>query len=207
MRSAMVGAFLRQTADNPLNIPRPTNDELQVSVAAFAPVFAIYVTGDFDRIGAPVAAKTGAPGFDFRAPRVYVQPSWAIFDGAPVLQISCLAWFFERLPRGDLDILAGRMDGVIWRVTIVLDGRPLLYDSIHARGCYHLFFSAPPTRLKDHPVNDPSEGTVVSANAPPPARASGWCSTSAAAILPARAFGHEHRRLKPTLYDPSPWTP
>ena len=145
MRSAMVGAFLRQTADNPLNIPRPTNDELQLLVAAFSPVFAIDVTGDFDRIGAPVAAKTGPPGFDFRAPRVYVQPSWAIFDGAPVLQISCLAWFFERFPRGNLDILAGGMDGVFWRVTIVPDGRPLLYDSIHARGCYHLFFPAPPT--------------------------------------------------------------
>jgi hypothetical protein len=32
------------------------------------------------------------------------------------------------------------MDGLVWRVTLDPDGTPLVYDSIHPCGCYHLFF-------------------------------------------------------------------
>lgn len=166
MLPAEVRALLRRSADNPLSIPRPTNDAVQRLAASFAPVFAIDATGDHDRIGTPTVGPGGTPGADIRAPRVYVQPSWAIFNGVPVLQISYLAWFSERPPVGELDILAGRMDGVIWRVTIGPDGRPMLYDSIHACGCYHLFFPVPPTHLKEHPIDDPSEGTTVPIDAP-----------------------------------------
>ena len=166
MPVAEVAALLREAADNPLNIPRPADGQLRRLAAAFAPVFAIDVTGDYDRIGTPVVAPNGTPGLDTHTPRVYVQPSWTIIDGIPVMQISYLAWFSERPPSSDLDILAGRMDGVIWRVTIAPDGRPILYDSIHACGCYHLFFPVPPTRLRDHPIDEPGEGTVVPAKAP-----------------------------------------
>lgn len=166
MRPEAVAALLRRRADNPLKIPRPIAAELRRLAAAFAPVFSIDVTGDYDRIGAPILAPDGAPGLDTRVPRVYVQHSWAMFGGAPVFQISYLAWFSERPPTGGMDILAGRLDGVIWRVTIAPDGRPILYDSIHPCGCYHLFFPAPPTRLKDHPIDEPDEGTMVPIDAP-----------------------------------------
>jgi hypothetical protein len=108
----------------------------------------------------------GAPTFDTRFPLVYVQPSWAIFDDVPMLQISYLAWFSERPSTGAIDLLSGRLDGLIWRVTIAPDGRPMLYDSIHPCGCYHLFFPVPPTVLKDRPINDPGEGTAVPTAAP-----------------------------------------
>lgn len=163
-----VADLLRQSADNSLNVPRPTDEKLRRLAAAFAPVFAIDVAGTYDRIGTPVAATNGTPGLDPRTPRIYVQPSWAIVDGVPMLQISYLAWFSARPPRGSLDILAGRMDGLIWRITIAPDGRPMLYDSIHPCGCYHLFFPVPPTQLRDHPINQPREGTVVPTNAPTP---------------------------------------
>lgn len=42
---------------------------------------------------------------------------------------------------GSLDLLAGRFDGIQWRVTLDHYGRPLIYDSIHPCGCYHLFFA------------------------------------------------------------------
>jgi hypothetical protein len=41
------------------------------------------------------------------------------------------------------------LDGVLWRVTLDRAGRPLLYDSIHACGCYHLLF--PDSRLRLRP--------------------------------------------------------
>ena len=161
-----VAALLRRAANNPLNIPRPTDGELRQLAAAFAPVFAIDVTGDYDRVGTPMVSTDGAPTFDTRFPLVYVQPSWAIFDDVPILQISYLAWFSERPSTGAMDIMSGRLDGLIWRVTIAPDGRPMLYDSIHPCGCYHLFFPAPPIVLKDHAINDPGEGAVVPIAAP-----------------------------------------
>ena len=166
MGPRMVADLLRRQADNPLNIPRPTDAQLHRLAAAFAPVYSIDVTGDHDRIGTPILVPGGAPGIDTGIPRAYVQPSWALWDGVPVLQISYLVWFSERPPTGDMDILAGRLDGVIWRVTIGRNGRPVLYDSIHPCGCYRLFFPVPPTRLKDHPIDEPGEGTVVPTHAP-----------------------------------------
>jgi hypothetical protein len=163
-----VAALLRGQADNPLNIPRPSKSQLRRLAAGFAPVFAIDVAGSFDRIGAPVLRTDGAAAIDTNTPRVYVQPSWAIIGGVTMFQISYLVWFSERPPSGSLDILAGNLDGLIWRVTIGPDGRPILYDSIHPCGCYHLFFPVPPTRLKDRQVDEPGEGTVVPSDAPVP---------------------------------------
>ena len=161
-----VADLLRRRADNPLDIPRPTDPELRRLAAAFAPVFAIDVKGNHDRIGAPTLTSVEVADIDTRVPRAYVQPSWAMLDGVPVLQISYLVWFSERPPTGDLDILAGRLAGLIWRVTIGRDGRPVLYDSIHPCGCYHLFFPVRPTRLRDNPIDEPGEGTVVPVHAP-----------------------------------------
>lgn len=166
MEAEPVAAILRRVADNPLNIPRPMKSDLHRLAAKFAPVFAIDVVGNFDRIGAPVLRYGRPPGIDTGTPRVYVQPSWAIINGVPLLQISYLAWFSERPPVGGVDILAGKLDGLIWRVTIGSDGRPVMYDSIHPCGCYHLFFPVPPTRLKAHQVDEPAEGTVVPRDAP-----------------------------------------
>lgn len=166
MPPAAVAALLRQSADNPLKVPRPGAAALRRLAAAFAPVYAVDVTGEYDRIGTPVVDAAGNPGLDIRVPRVYIQPSWAVFGGEPVLQISYLAWFSERPPRSEPDILAGRMDGLIWRVTIGSGGRPLIYDTIHPCGCYHLFFPVPPTRRREAPVDEPGEGTVVPVHAP-----------------------------------------
>ena len=162
----MVAGLLRRAATNPLKLPRPNADELRRLATAFAPVFAVEVRGEFDRIGMPGWAADDTAVLDTNSPFVYVQPSWSIFDGVPLLQISYLAWFSERPASGPMDILSGRLDGLIWRVTIGPDGRALLYDSIHPCGCYHLFFPVPPTKLKDMPFGKFGEGTVVPTDAP-----------------------------------------
>ena len=53
------------------------------------------------------------------------------------------------LQRFELDLLGGALDGVIVRITFAPDGRPLLLDTIHACGCYHLFFPAAGVALRD----------------------------------------------------------
>ena len=71
------------------------------------------------------------------------------------MQLNYLAWFPARPKQGSFDLLGGALDGVIWRVTLGPDGRPLVYDSIHACGCYHLFF--PTTRLAVKPGPPPRD--------------------------------------------------
>jgi hypothetical protein len=66
---------------------------------------------------------------------------------------------------------------VVWRVTLAPDGEPVLFDSIHPCGCYHMFFPTP--RLQ--PL-------------PPPRQSMEWAFTPAA--LPAIA---ESERLVVTL--------
>src|SRR6185503_1306637 len=41
--------------------------------------------------------------------------------------------------------------GLVWRVTLAPDGEPLLFDSIHPCGCFHLFFPTPRARPRPAP--------------------------------------------------------
>ena len=71
---------------------------------------------------------------------VYAHTSRTLYRGQVLLQLVYTIWFPERPPRERGDILAGTLDGVTWRVTLAPHGEPLVYDTIHACGCYHMFF-------------------------------------------------------------------
>jgi hypothetical protein len=70
---------------------------------------------------------------------VFARAAHTRFAGRVLLQLVYTIWFPERPPASPGDILAGRLDGVMWRVTLDDDGAPLVFDSIHPCGCYHLF--------------------------------------------------------------------
>ncbi|MBW7860747.1 MAG: hypothetical protein H3C33_06565, partial [Rhodocyclaceae bacterium] len=61
------------------------------------------------------------------------------------------AWFPERPRSGPLDLLGGHLDALVWRVTVLPDGTPLVFDSIHGCGCYHFFFPTPLVRARPPP--------------------------------------------------------
>jgi hypothetical protein len=105
-----------------------------------APVLEIDVAGPHDRPGDLVLDGADRPVVDPSAPVAYTRVAHALVDGKPHLQLVYTFWFSERPPRHWFDPLAGRIDGLIWRVTLGLDGTPLVYDSIHPCGCYHVFF-------------------------------------------------------------------
>jgi hypothetical protein len=140
-RAALI---LERAAANPLGIPKPDEPELQELFAAYAPSFEIAVQADYDRIGAPRWLRNGtAPEVDGAQQVVYAHPAWTRYRDRVLLQLVYTIWFSERPPQSEGDILAGRLDGLTWRVTLAPDGAPLLYDSIHPCGCYHLFFPTP----------------------------------------------------------------
>jgi hypothetical protein len=143
-----VEAILRDASNNPLKIPQPSPAQLAQLFNYFAPNFAIENRGDFDRPGAVNWNDRDQIGIDPAAVTIYTLASHTKFDGQNLLQLNYMIWFSERPKKASFDMLGGKLDGLIWRVTLAADGKPLLYDSIHPCGCYHLFFPTEKLRAK-----------------------------------------------------------
>jgi hypothetical protein len=126
--------------------------ELSDLAAAYAPSFEIPITGDYDRFGM-LRWRRGVslPEVDASKPAVYVHAAHTLYGETPLLQLIYTIWFPERPRAGAVDFLAGKLDGVVWRVTLAPDGEPLLYDSIHPCGCFHQFFPTPRARPRPAP--------------------------------------------------------
>jgi hypothetical protein len=143
-----------------LGIPSLDPQPLAALFAAHAPVWEIDVAGAFDLPGAPFWQADGTPGVDTSKPVVYRYPSYTRWQNQVLLQLNYVIWFAERPPSRPLDILAGPLDGLIWRVTLDANGRPLLYDSIHPCGCYHQFFPSTALRLRSNALDLPEPPLV-----------------------------------------------
>lgn len=133
-------AWLSRAYDSSvLTLPLLQQDQLAALIQQHAPSLHIERLGDNDLIGAPgwQAAKLR---IDTDRPVLYTLPTMTRFEGRNLLQLNYVFWFPERRPEGLLDIYAGKVDSIIWRVTLAEDGGVLLYDSIHSCGCYHKYF-------------------------------------------------------------------
>jgi len=141
---ARVAQILDHSARNPLAIPEPPESELDALLASYAPSLEIEVRGDYDRFGALRWMRDReTPSVDAAQLVVYGHPAWTRYGAKVLLQLVYTLWFPERPPQSEGDMLAGKLDGITWRVTLAPDGEPLLYDAIHPCGCYHLFFPTP----------------------------------------------------------------
>jgi hypothetical protein len=150
---AATARILARSAADPLGIPGVTESEFEQLSSAYAPSLEIEVSGDYDRFGAlRWASGASPPEVDAAEPVVYRQAAYTRYNGRTLLQLVYTIWFPERPAQGRFDILAGKLDGVVWRVTLAPDGEPLVYDAIHPCGCYHMFFPtarARPTAAPD----------------------------------------------------------
>lgn len=152
--AAQVAGMIEAASDNPLGIPEPAPEVVALLVDQFAPVWVVDTAGEADRPGS-VGWVDRTLTVDPVAVRVYTRMSHTRAGAGVLLQISYLIWFPARPASSSMDLLAGAFDGILWRVTLGTDGVPLLYDSIHACGCYHLFFPVPPLTAKraENPVD------------------------------------------------------
>ena len=108
--------------------------------ATYAPVFEIDERSAADHIGRPALGADGLPTVDTTSPAIFVRAAQTRYRGEVLPQLVYTVWFPERPKSGAFDMLGGRLDAVVWRVTLASDGEPILFDTIHACGCYHLFF-------------------------------------------------------------------
>ncbi|MAZ66811.1 MAG: hypothetical protein CMF25_06845 [Kangiellaceae bacterium] len=103
-----------------------------------APQIEVAVEGEFDRLITPYRDSNGEVQVS-AAPIVFTHKSYTQWQGKTLLQLNYQWWFSER-PGGLLNIYAGKLDGIIWRVTLDEKGRALWYDTIHSCGCYYQLF-------------------------------------------------------------------
>jgi hypothetical protein len=146
-RETVRAILVRAERIDPLGLPALSGRELAGILALYAPTFEILVAGDADRFGElRWAAGSEVPQVDASELAVYIKATQTRYRGRMLLQLVYTIWFPERPRRGAIDLLAGPLDGLMWRVTLAPDGEPLLYDTIHPCGCYHEFFPTPRAR-------------------------------------------------------------
>lgn len=136
-----------------LGIPQFTDEQWTALAAANAPDWWVekspnYGPASYDRPGTPVLSN-GQAAFDGSRPVVHFLPSYTRFGTRVLAQLNYVIWFAERPFQSDYDPYAGLLDGVIWRVTLDENGRPLVYDTIHACGCYHYYFPVQPLQPRE----------------------------------------------------------
>lgn len=140
-----VAMLLAQAKRDALGIPQFSARDADLLFAAFAPMIEVETTGDYDRIG-PLqwaASTREAPNVDISHPTVYRRLAFTRYGGQTLVQVVYLLWFRERPDASWLDPVSGSLDGLFFRVTLDATGRPLVYDTIHPCGCYHMFFPTP----------------------------------------------------------------
>lgn len=153
-----------------IGLPRLDDASAERLLAAHAPVFDIEARGPFDAVGVPGWTAEGRLAVDTTRPVVYQRLAHTLIHGQPWVQLVYTLWFPERPKRGTFDLLGGALDGVVVRITLGPDGQPWMLDTIHACGCYHLFFPAPGVTLKPGAPTDEEWAFVP---APLPALAPG----------------------------------
>ncbi len=140
LSSQAVSQIIKESSQNKLNIPEPTKINTQKLFNNFAPVFEIDTVTDDDRIGTVNLNKNLEPTIDFHLASAYQHISYTRIKDKILLQLNYSVWFSARPKTSAFDMLGGQLDGITWRVTLSENGKPLLFDTIHNCGCYHLFF-------------------------------------------------------------------
>lgn len=151
-------------AGSPLGLHDP--QVLLELAATYAPVFVVDEASPADRVGRPLFDAMGLPTVDAALPAIFVRATHTRYRAQVLPQLVYTIWFPERPKDGPFDLLGGRLDAVVWRVTLAEDGEPLLFDTIHGCGCYHLFFPTPRATPLPPPPDTLDEHAFVPARLP-----------------------------------------
>ncbi len=159
-----IRTIMRAASDNALGVPMPGSDQSEQLLRHFAPIWDIAIKSTDDLPGALTwdeAAqhdRQATPVVDILKPVVYRQLAHTRLGERSLLQLVYTVWFGARTATiQPIDLLAGRIDGVVWRVTLSPEGMPLVYDSMHACGCYHMFFPVGGVTERAAPADAPGE--------------------------------------------------
>lgn len=128
------------TANNPLQFPRLSAEAQQRLLAAFAPIWRIEQTTEADQIAELYWNTENELSANTDQPIQYNHISYTRIGDKKFIQLNYMIFFSRRPAQQSIDLYAGFLDGLIWRITLDEAGQPLISDTIHHCGCYHQYF-------------------------------------------------------------------
>ncbi|MEM7467129.1 MAG: hypothetical protein AAF387_09610 [Pseudomonadota bacterium] len=147
-----------------LGIPLLNDEVVEALFERYAPVWSVATRSEADRIG-QVKIKDDRVEVSSNRPSVYRHISHALFGQVPLVQLNYTIWF-PRVPAANaMDIYAGEIDGLTFRVNLDENLQPLLADLMHNCGCYYMAFPSAQLRKKP-PHNEQIEALWVPFNLP-----------------------------------------
>jgi hypothetical protein len=154
-----VPGILASAERDALGIPVYSPAQQEALFRMYAPVWEVQIKSDADRIGTPMWTDKGVLAVDTRQPLTYSKISFTRFGNRILTQLNYIIWFPSRPKQSDMDIYAGLLDGVNYRVTLDRDGFPLLYETMHNCGCYYKAY--PTQRLQVRAEIDYAEPPLI----------------------------------------------
>jgi hypothetical protein len=142
-----------------LGIPTYSPEDRQALFQAHAPIWEIQTRSDSDRIGSPAWNKNGRIHVDTTRPRTYTLLSFTRSGTTILTQLNYIIWFPSRPRNSVVDIYAGLLDGLNYRVTLDGNGDPILYETMHNCGCYYQAY--PTGRLRVRETMDYKEMPLI----------------------------------------------
>ena len=132
----------RTTPSPALGFPQFTELDIAGLLNRFEPVWSINTTTRSDSIG-KIAWVDNKIAVDTTEPTVYRYISYALFENRLLLQLNYTIWLPAVDSSKPLDIYAGEIDGLTFRVTLDETKTPLYADVMHNCGCYYMGFPRP----------------------------------------------------------------
>lgn len=151
-KSAPSGDFAGAVRDS-LGRVGLTEPHWELIASRFAPSLLIETAGEVDRIGTPRRGDQG-PFVDVSMPVVDFQADYARMGSQSLIQFNYFIWFPGRAADDGSKAGNAKVDGLIWRVTLDANGKPLVYDTIHASGFDHLWFPLPALQARREALDD-----------------------------------------------------
>ncbi|WP_325893426.1 hypothetical protein [Grimontia sp. NTOU-MAR1] len=146
MAQSEVAKVLSEAAKySSLNWPLLSDRESEALLDRFSPLFLVETLSADDIPGALAMNDSKDIYIDTRKPTLYRSITYTRFHGKVSPQLNYALWFPARTAQNHFDPYAGEFDAVIIRITLGEDGMPLILDSIHQCGCYHMVYALNPT--------------------------------------------------------------
>jgi hypothetical protein len=133
-----VARIISASSDNPLAIPLPHPAQAENLASSFAPVIIQDVSASYDLPGR-ITRGEGGLRVDVGNPTVYFYLTHGLHGSGTILQLNYVLWYAERAGGKSPRIERGKFDGLTYRVSLDVDGNPLMVDIMNNCGCYHLF--------------------------------------------------------------------
>jgi hypothetical protein len=135
--SRLAHRIIQGVEHDALGIPTYSVEDRNTLFQVYAPIWEVQTQGDADRIGTPAWNANGRIEIDTNRPHCLHPPLFHPIRQSHLTQLNYVIWFPSRPKEDAVDIYAGMLDGLNYRVTLDADGDPMLYETMHNCGCYY----------------------------------------------------------------------